>query len=75
MCGSACALLLHQLGMVVCRQQTVNAAAQAVGSMWEAAAACNASKNYLPLLVLEFLRVSCDGVPGVVPHAAVLFVV
>ena len=32
--------------------------------MWEAAAACEASKGYAPQLVLEFLRARCAGVPG-----------
>ena len=51
--------------MWVCRQEAVSTAAQAVGSMWEAAAACDAIKGYIPLLVLEFLRARCSGVPGV----------
>jgi hypothetical protein len=49
----------------------VQAAAEAVGRMWEAAAACDASKHYLPLLVLEFLRANCNGVPGVVPDVGI----
>lgn len=51
---------------VACRRELVNTAAQAVGSMWEAAAACDACKGYMPLLVLEFLRGRCAGAPGVI---------
>lgn len=51
---------------MVCRHEAVTTAAQAVGSLWEAAAASDASKSYISLLVLEFLRARCAGVPGMI---------
>ena len=47
-----------------CRQELVDAAAAAVGGVWEAAAGCNAGQTYLPLLVQGYLKARCTFAPG-----------